>query len=76
MWLRDKGYDKLFGARAMGRVIQNELKRPLADAILFGELAHGGKATVSVDEAASSEKLHFEYVPASAPRVDSGAEER
>jgi len=47
-WLREKGYDKLYGARSMGRVIQNELKRPLADAILFGELASGGVASVSL----------------------------
>ena len=43
VWLRDRGYDKLFGARPMGRIIQNELKRPLADAILFGSLASGGQ---------------------------------
>ncbi len=75
VWLRDKGFDKLFGARAMDRVVQNELKRPLADAILFGALAHGGKATVSVDEADSSKKLHFEYAPAPAPRLDTSDEE-
>ncbi|MGE0059487.1 MAG: ATP-dependent Clp protease ATP-binding subunit ClpA, partial [Dehalococcoidia bacterium] len=48
VWLRDKGYDKLYGARPMGRVIQNELKRPLADAILFGALANGGTAKVAL----------------------------
>jgi ATP-dependent Clp protease ATP-binding subunit ClpA len=77
VWLRDKGYDKLFGARAMARVVQNELKRPLADAILFGALAHGGKATVSVNEAdPGGQKLQFAFLPKPAPMPDSNNEER
>jgi ATP-dependent Clp protease ATP-binding subunit ClpA len=77
VFLRDKGFDKLFGARAMDRVVQNELKRPLADAILFGALAHGGKAIVSVDDSLLSErKLQFRYLPTAAPSLDNGDEER
>jgi ATP-dependent Clp protease ATP-binding subunit ClpA len=61
-WLRDKGYDKLYGARPMGRVIQNELKRPLADAILFGALAHGGTARVTLGKNdAGEQKLVITY---------------
>jgi ATP-dependent Clp protease ATP-binding subunit ClpA len=61
-WLRDKGYDKLYGARSMGRVIQNELKRPLADAILFGELASGGVAKISLGKNADDgDQLQLSY---------------
>jgi ATP-dependent Clp protease ATP-binding subunit ClpA len=47
-WLAEKGFDKLFGARPLARVIQTELKDKLADQMLFGTLAKGGK--VAVDE--------------------------
>ncbi|MAE02623.1 ATP-dependent Clp protease ATP-binding subunit ClpA [Pseudoalteromonas lipolytica] len=56
-WLADKGYDKAMGARPMARVIQDELKKPLANEILFGELAAGGSVKVSVKD----KKIHFEY---------------
>ncbi len=46
-WLAEKGYDVAMGARPMARLIQQELKLPLADQILFGELAHGGHAHVT-----------------------------
>ncbi|GMV38377.1 MAG: ATP-dependent Clp protease ATP-binding subunit ClpC [Myxococcales bacterium] len=42
-WLADKGYDPAFGARPLGRVIQEHLKHPLSDLLLFGALAKGGK---------------------------------
>ena len=45
-WLADKGYDPAFGARPMARLIEDRLKKPLADAILFGKLQKGGKARV------------------------------
>jgi ATP-dependent Clp protease ATP-binding subunit ClpA len=47
-WLADKGFDPLFGARPMARVIQNEIKKPLADRILFGDLKNGGEVDVIV----------------------------
>jgi ATP-dependent Clp protease ATP-binding subunit ClpA len=72
-WLRDRGYDKLFGARPMGRIIQNELKRPLADAILFGPLAHGGTALITL--APGGDKLTIEYTSADAPTSGTGADE-
>jgi len=49
-WLAQHGYDKLMGARPMARLIQEELKKPLAEKILFGELADtGGHVHVSVE---------------------------
>ncbi len=52
-WLADKGYDSAMGARPLGRVIQEHIKRPLADEVLFGKLKKGGtvKVTVSEDKA-------------------------
>ncbi len=43
-WLAEAGYDPAFGARPMGRTVETHLKKPLADALLFGALAHGGTA--------------------------------
>ena len=60
-YLAEKGYDPTFGARPMARLIQSEIKRVLADEILFGRLRDGGKATIDCDEAA--EALKFEYEP-------------
>jgi ATP-dependent Clp protease ATP-binding subunit ClpA len=48
-YLADKGYDKEQGARPLGRLIQDEVKRPLGDQLLFGELEHGGHVTVDHD---------------------------
>ena len=45
-WLAEKGYDPAFGARPMARLIEDRLKKPLADAILFGRLRNGGRAAV------------------------------
>lgn len=47
-WLAVNGYDKKMGARPMARVIQEHIKKPLAEELLFGKLAHGGKVTISV----------------------------
>jgi ATP-dependent Clp protease ATP-binding subunit ClpA len=49
-WLAKKGYDPLFGARPMARVIQTELKDRLVDDVLFGELSKGGRVEVDVGE--------------------------
>ncbi len=47
-WLADKGYDERMGARPLGRVIQEHIKKPLADEVLFGKLKHGGTVRVNV----------------------------
>ena len=47
-YLAEKGFDRAFGARPMARLVEKVLKRPLADAILFGELMEGGKAVADV----------------------------
>lgn len=48
-WLADKGYDRLMGARPMERVIQEHIKKPLADAILFGDLSQGGRVEITAN---------------------------
>ena len=59
-WLGKRGYDKLYGARPMARLIQEKVKQPLAEELLFGKLAQGGEVHVSVKE----DKLSFELSPA------------
>ena len=49
-WLAEKGYDAKMGARPMARVIQEHLKKPLANELLFGELVRGGKVNVTVEQ--------------------------
>ena len=53
-WLTEKGYDKLYGARPMGRLIQEKIKQPLAEELLFGKLVHGGEVTVRMKDGALS----------------------
>ncbi|BDR14032.1 ATP-dependent Clp protease ATP-binding subunit ClpA [Vibrio sp. STUT-A11] len=57
-WLANKGYDKAMGARPMGRVIQEQLKKPLANELLFGSLVNGGTVKVSL----VNDVLQFEYL--------------
>jgi ATP-dependent Clp protease ATP-binding subunit ClpA len=62
-WLVEKGYDRLYGARPMGRTIQEFIKKPLADELLFGKLAKGGHVKVRVEDGA----LKFDIAPLSHP---------
>ncbi|MEO7272809.1 MAG: ATP-dependent Clp protease ATP-binding subunit ClpA [Vicinamibacterales bacterium] len=61
-WLAEKGYDPVYGARPLARVIQTEVRDPLTDEILFGRLEHGGTVTIRLADGA----LAFDY--AEAPR--------
>jgi len=49
-WLADKGYDERMGARPLGRVIQEHIKKPLADEVLFGKLRKGGTVRITVEK--------------------------
>ncbi|MDX5406836.1 MAG: ATP-dependent Clp protease ATP-binding subunit ClpA [Pseudomonadota bacterium] len=57
-WLADKGYDHAMGARPMARVIQEQLKKPLANEILFGRLVNGGDVSVDLHDGALSFNYH------------------
>jgi len=57
-WLANKGYDKAMGARPMSRVIQDKLKKPLANELLFGSLIDGGTVKVTLEK----DDLKFEYL--------------
>jgi ATP-dependent Clp protease ATP-binding subunit ClpA len=58
-WLATKGYDPIYGARPLARVIQRDVRDPLTDELLFGHLEHGGTVTIGVVE----DKLSFSYQP-------------
>ncbi len=62
-WLADKGYDQAMGARPMTRVIQEQLKKPLANEILFGRLMQGGDVRVDLD----GDVLSFDYLDSAVP---------
>lgn len=60
-YLSRKGYSRSLGARPLGRLIQDEIKKPLANAILFGELEGGGRVLISTEGVGSSEKVYFSF---------------
>ena len=63
-WLADKGYDERMGARPLGRVIQEHIKKPLAEEVLFGKLKKGGTVRVTVEKKETGEPgLKLEAVP-------------
>ena len=64
-WLAEKGYDPLYGARPLARIIQEHIKKPLAEELLFGHLAKGGIVRVKRDE--SEDKLAFTFHERPAP---------
>jgi ATP-dependent Clp protease ATP-binding subunit ClpA len=68
-WLAGRGYDPAFGARPMARLIQQEIKRPLAEEMLFGQLKDGGRVEVDAGETG----LVFRYLPLKAPPVPAEA---
>ena len=66
-WLVEKGYDPLFGARPLARIIQEHIKKPLADELLFGRLAKGG--IVRVTRRPEGDALAFSYEKRPAAQV-------
>ncbi|HTM81830.1 ATP-dependent Clp protease ATP-binding subunit ClpA [Asticcacaulis sp.] len=58
-WLSENGYDELYGARPLARVIQENIKKPLADEILFGKLVKGGHILVKLTDG----KIAFDITP-------------
>ena len=62
-WLAKKGYDQQMGARPLSRVIQEHVKKPLAEQVLFGELVNGGSVTVAVVGVGPDAKLELIAIP-------------
>ena len=62
-WMTERGYDRLFGARPMSRLIQEKIKQPLAEELLFGKLTNGGEVSVHLKDG----ELAFE-ITAAAPK--------
>jgi ATP-dependent Clp protease ATP-binding subunit ClpA len=67
-WIADKGYDDKMGARPLARVIQEHIKKPLAEELLFGKLSKGGLVRVAVVD----DKLVLESVPPGRPQLPEG----
>ena len=65
-WLAEKGYDKLMGARPMARLVQDKIKKSLAEDILFGKLISGGLVKIGV----KAGDLSFKIEPAKEPASD------
>jgi ATP-dependent Clp protease ATP-binding subunit ClpA len=61
-WISKKGYDDRMGARPLGRVIQEYIKKPLADEVLFGNLQKGGTVKVTVEEKDGEKTLKLEAI--------------
>jgi len=66
-WIAEKGYDPKMGARPMARTIQEHIKRPLAEELLFGRLVGGGNVRISVSK--DETKLELECTPTQLPEV-------
>ncbi len=64
-WLAERGFDPLYGARPLARVIQEHVKKPLAEELLFGKLAKGGAVKVGMKDGA----LSFEFIEAALPAL-------
>ena len=69
-WLAKKGYDPVFGARPLARVIQAEVRDPLTDEILFGRLEHGGTVNIGLKDGALTFDIVSPPAPASKDTVD------
>ncbi|GAN00089.1 ATP-dependent Clp protease ATP-binding subunit ClpA [alpha proteobacterium U9-1i] len=61
-WVATRGYDESFGARPLARLIQETIKKPMADELLFGKLKNGGIVKIDIDPT-DKDKLKFDYFP-------------
>ena len=68
-YLAKKGFDPVFGARPLSRLVQTEVRNPLTDEILFGQLEHGGTVRIGI----AGEKLAFAYSPSPPPAPETPA---
>jgi len=64
-WLAERGYDRMYGARPLARVIQEHIKKPLAEELLFGKLVKGGAVKVTMRDG----KLDFDIIEAALPAL-------
>jgi len=74
-WLAKNGFDELYGARPLARVIQENIKKPLADEILFGRLTKGGHVKVVLKDAKLAFEIEGDEREPGAPVVESPADE-
>ena len=56
-YLAEKGYDEMYGARELGRIIQEEIKKPIAEELIFGKISKGGHVSILFNE----NKIHFQF---------------
>ncbi|MBV1695439.1 MAG: ATP-dependent Clp protease ATP-binding subunit ClpA [Hyphomicrobiales bacterium] len=74
-WLAETGYDEKFGARPLSRVIQEHIKKPLADEVLFGKLEHGGLVRIGLAGEGLKRHLTFDFTPADPSKKAKAAED-
>jgi ATP-dependent Clp protease ATP-binding subunit ClpA len=74
-WLAKNGFDELYGARPLGRVIQEHIKKPLADEILFGKLVKGGHVRVVLKDAKLAFEIEGDDREPGAPVIENPAED-
>jgi len=74
-WLAKNGFDELYGARPLGRVIQEHIKKPLADEILFGKLIKGGHVKVVLKDAKLAFEIEGDDRQPGAPVIENPAED-
>jgi ATP-dependent Clp protease ATP-binding subunit ClpA len=71
VWIGNKGYDKNYGARPLSRIVQENIKKPLAEELLFGKLTNGGLVRITLNE----NELHFDYKSTKVPTKQSNISE-
>jgi len=74
-WLAKNGFDELYGARPLARVIQDNIKKPLADEILFGRLVKGGHVKVVLKDSKLAFEIEGEERVPGAPVIEDPAED-